>query len=129
MQSFNVVFEFTPCGWKMPLRHADVKGESYDYSISFTFQHSEICYKNQIATKNRKQTKQKHFRKYLQIRIRVFQFLAATIQSFKRYYSCIASKYGLHTNIIFRLMKIDLQNTDRSQTMQYMNVFSVSSIL
>ena len=28
-----------------------------------------------------------------------------------------------------RLMKIDLQNTDRSQTMQYMNVFSVSSIL
>ena len=87
----------------MPLRHADVKGESYDYSISFTFQHSEICYKNQIATKNRKQTKQKHFRKYLQIRIRVFQFLAATIQSFKRYYSFIASKYGLHTNIIFRL--------------------------
>ena len=113
----------------MPLRHADVKGESYDYSISFTFQHSEICYKNQIATKNRKQTKQKHFRKYLQIRIRVFQFLAATIQSFKRYYSFIASKYGLHTNIIFRLMKIDLQNTDRSQTMLYMNKFSGISIL
>ena len=128
MQSFNVVFEFTPCGWKMPLRHADVKGESYDYSISFTFQHSEICYKNQIATKNRKQTKQKHFRKYLQIRIRVFQFLAATIQSFKRYYIIIASKYGLHTNIIFRLMKIDLQNTDRSQTMQCMDMFSGSSI-
>ena len=113
----------------MPLRHADVKGESYDYSISFTFQHSEICYKNQIATKNRKQTKQKHFRKYLQIRIRVFQFLAAIIQSFKRYYGLTSNKYGLLTNIIFRLMKIDLQNTERSQTMQYMDLFSGSSIL
>ena len=127
MQSFNVVFEFTPCGWKMPLRHADVKGESYDYSISFTFQHSEICYKNQIATKNRKQTKQKHFRKYLQIRIRVFQFLAAIIQSFKRYYGLTSNKYGLLTNIIFRF--IHLQNTDRSQTTKYIDIFNGSSIL
>ena len=108
MQSFNVVFEFTPCGWKMPLRHADVKGESYDYSISFTFQHSEICYKNQIATKNRKQTKQKHFRKYLQIRIRGFQFLVPIIQSFKRYHSFTSSKYGLVIDNIFRFTNIYL---------------------
>ena len=126
MQSFNVVFEFTPCGWKMPLRHADVKGESYDYSISFTFQHSEICYKNQIATKNRKQTKQKHFRKYLQIRIRVFQFLAAIIQSFKRYYTLLPASMDY---LLILSYDFHVQNTDRSQTTKYIDIFNGSSIL
>ena len=126
MQSFNVVFQFTPCGWKMPLRHADVKGESYDYSISFTFQHSEICYKNQIATKNRKQTKQKHFRKYLQIRIRVFQFLAAIIQSFKRYYTLLPASMDY---LLILSYDFHVQNTDRSQTTKYIDIFNGSSIL